>query len=230
MLAVGFHPDSARIWGAYNSNFDFYQNYPGFSQWKGIGYLNFSSYYYLAEARGDTAEQSAKYSAFYLPGTKYQAGEVPALYAFLAKNADTLGFNPEAVEYFLKIANSAEFSVPLVEIHGTKDSLVPTIGQGVAYRNAVEKFGNPGLHRLYLIENGVHVEYQADALESGTHAVDYDFNKQFDDSAMADELTPMQGYAMLAMDKLEDWVENGIEPVESMTVETDPLADSVLPF
>ena len=40
----------------------------------------------------------------------------------------------------------------------------------------------------------------------------------------------MQGYAMLAMDKLEDWVEEGIVPVESQTVVTDPVTDKVTPF
>jgi hypothetical protein len=95
----------------------------------------------------------------------------------------------------------------------------------LAYKNAVEKFGNPALHRLYLIQNGMHVEYQVDP-----ERVDFDFNEVFDDEAVTKEVTPMQGYAMLAMDKLEDWVEAGIVPVESKTVETDPVTDAVLPF
>lgn len=224
MIATGFHPDSARMWGAYNSCFDYYKNFPGYSSFAGIGYLNFSAYYYLAEARGDDAAESSAYTAYNLSGDPDNPIE-PPLYTFLEENADTLGFNGEAVEYFLKIANSAEFSVPLIEIHGTKDSLVPTNGQGVAYREAVEEYGNPDLHRLYLIENGMHVEYQVDAI-----TVDYDFNEIFDDQEVAKEVTPMQGYAMLAMDKLEDWVEEGIVPVESQSVETDPVTDAVLPF
>ena len=224
MLAIGFHPDSARMWGAYNSCFDYYKHYPGYSSYAGIGYLNFSAYYYLAEARGDDAATSNTYTAYNLSGDLDNLIE-PPLYAFLEENADTLGFNEEAVEYFLKIANSAEFSVPLIEVHGTKDSLVPTIGQGLAYKNAVEKFGNPDLHRLYLIQNGMHVEYQVDP-----GRVDFDFNEVFDDVEVTKEVTPMQGYAMLAMDKLEDWVEEGTVPVESQTVITDPENDAVITF
>ena len=225
MLAIGFHPDSARMWGAYNSCFDWYKTLaPSYSIFAGIGYLNFSAYYYLAEARGDDAAESNAYTAYNLSGDPDNPIE-PPLYAFLEENADTLGFNEEAVEYFLKIANSAEFSVPLIEVHGTKDSLVPTIGQGLAYKNAVEKFGNPDLHRLYLIQNGMHVEYQVDP-----YRVDFDFNEVFDDVAVTEEVTPMQGYAMLAMDKLEDWVEEGIIPVESQTVITNPVTDEVNPF
>ena len=224
MLAMGFHPDSARMWGAYNSCFDYYKHYgPAYSIYAGIGYINFSSYYYLAEARGDDAAASNAYTAYNL-GTVEEPIE-PPLYAFLEANSDTLGFNEEAVEYFLKIANSAEFSVPLIEVHGTKDSLVPTIGQGLAYKNAVEKFGNPDLHRLYLIQNGMHVEYQVDP-----GRVDFDFNEVFDDEEVTKEVTPMQGYAILAMDKLEDWVEVGTVPVESQTVITDPVTDVVIPF
>ena len=224
MLAIGFHPDSARIWGAYNSNFDYYKYSPGYSIFAGIGYINFSSAYYLAEARGDDAAEANAYTAYNLSDDPLNPIE-PPLYAYLEANSDTLGFNEEAVEYFLKIANSAEFSVPLIEIHGTKDSLVPTIGQGVAYREAVEDFGNPDLHRLYLIKDGMHVEFHADAL-----LVDYDFNGLFDDQAVANELTPMQGYAMLAMDKLEAWVEDGVAPVESGTIITDPIGDTVVPI
>jgi len=163
MLAIGFHPDSAQIWGAYNSNFDFYKNLaaiPGneaYWVWAGVGYLNLSSSLYLAEARGDGAADWQDYN--YQNTSTYPDDPVePILYDYLETNADTLGFNQEAVDYFLKIANSAEFSVPLIEIHGTKDSLVPTNGQGVAYREAVEEFGNLELHRLYLIENGMDVE------------------------------------------------------------------------
>ena len=228
MIANGLHPDSARIWGAYNSNFDFYKYYPGYSIFAGIGYFNFSAAYYLAEARGDDATEANAYTAYNLSGDPDNPIE-PPLYAFLEDNADTLGFTKEAVKYFLKIANSAEFSVPLIEIHGTKDSLVPTNGQGMAYQEAVEEFGNPELHRLYLIENGMHVEYQVDF-----GRVDFDFDGNPEDLAVEGEvvktLTPMQGYAMLAMDKLEDWVENGIVPVESQTVLTDPVNDEVLPF
>ena len=233
MFEIGFHRDSAQIWGAYNSNFDFYKNYaaiPGYEAywvWAGVGYLNLSSSLYLAEARGEGMDEWLNYN--YQNTSTYGDGPVePTLYAYLEANADTLGFNQEAVDYFLKIANSAEFSVPLIEIHGTKDSLVPTNGQGVAYREAVEEFGNPELHRLYLIENGMHVEYQVDF---GRVDFDFDGNMATDvELDVTETLTPMQGYAMLAMDKLEDWVENGNEPPESGTVLTDPLTDEVSPL
>ena len=234
MLAIGFHPDSAQIWGAYNSNFDFYKNYaaiPGYESywvWAGVGYLNLTSSLYLAEARGEGVAEWLNYN-YQNTSTYPDAPVEPTLYAFLEANADTLGFNQEAVDYFLKIANSAEFSVPLIEVHGTKDSLVPTNGQGVAYREAVEEFGNPELHRLYLIEDGMHVEYMVDF-----GRVDFDFDGNLADPAVEGEvvktLTPMQGYAMLAMDKLEDWVENGVVPVDSQTVITDPVNDNVIPF
>ncbi len=232
MFAMGFHPDSAQVWGAYNSNFDYYKNYaaiPGFESywvWAGVGYLNLSSSLYLAEARGEGAADWLNYN--YLNTSTYPHPPVePTLYAYLEANADSLGFNQEAVDYFLKTANSADFSVPLIEIHGTKDSLVPAMGQGVAYRDAVEQYGNPELHRLYLLENGVHVEYQVDF-----GRVDYDFNGNPADQAVegqvVETLTPMQGYAMQTMDMLEAWVEDGVAPVESGTVITDPIGDTVV--
>lgn len=230
MLAIGFHPDSARVWGGYNANFDYYKTIPGNSAFAGIGYLNFSSSYYLAEARGETAPDIYAYTALNF-GTAEEP-IWPPMYQYLRDNADTLGFNQESIDdSFLKTANSAEFSVPLIEIHGTKDSLVPTMGQGVAYREAVEQFGSPDLHRLYLIKDGMHVEYQSDPASQGGH-VDFDFDGDWDadDDALALEMTQMQGYAMLAMDKLEDWVEDGVVPVESGTVITDPVGDTVQPI
>ncbi len=228
MFEMGFHPDSAQIWGAYNSNFDYYKDFgAAYWVWAGVGYMNLSSSLYLAEARGDGAAEWLNYN--YLNTSTYPDDPVePTLYAYLEANAATLGFNQEAVDYFLKIANSAEFSVPLVEIHGTKDSLVPTIGQGVAYQQAVKRFGKPYLHRLYLIQNGMHVENQVDF-----GVVDFDFDGNRAGSVEEDvvkTLTPMQGYAILAMDKLERWVEKRVVPVPSKLVETDPVNDVVIPF
>ena len=47
-------------------------------------------------------------------------------------------------------------------------------------------------------------KYQVDP-----YRVDFDFNEVFDDVAVTEEVTPMQGYAMLAMDKLKTGLKKG---------------------
>ncbi|MFL0809905.1 MAG: hypothetical protein K6L76_05770 [Agarilytica sp.] len=220
----GFHSDSAPIWGVYSAFFDRLKDNEGRRHLAGLGYFNRVPQSFLAEFRGDNEFQSRKYS----PRNIGVVGQPikPTFYSFMDKNKRTLGFTEEAVEHMLEISNTAEFSVPLIEIQGTKDGIISLKGQAYAYRDAVSQFGNPDLHRLYLIKDGMHIETHADP---GTH-IDFDLNGVANDVNIADEMTPVQGYAEIAMDKLEAWVENGITPVKGGLVATDTKNDKVIPF
>ncbi len=147
MIEVGFSPESAVFWGYYNSYFDCYKDTPGFEFFRGVGHYNLVSYLYRADLRGDDASVAAAYSCYADPGDDEA---VPPLYDWLV-NADNNGWNKESVKYALKNANTGEFSAPLLSLHGQADGLLALSSMGVDYKNAVARFGNPDLHRLYII-------------------------------------------------------------------------------
>ena len=147
-------------------------------------------------------------------------GAPPPLYEWLA-NAPNGGWNKEAIRYALKNANSAEFSAPLLSLHGQADGLVATSAMAMGYADAVQRFGRPDLHRLYVIAHAGHVDAHADG-KWGPNPYEIDPN-------LPGILTPMQAYAMRTFDYLRDWVENGESPPESKLVETDPEHDMVDP-
>lgn len=215
MTAAGFSAESAVLWGAYNTLFDALK--ASLPQWKGVGYFNLTAFIYRADLLGHTDAESVAYSCYAL-----QPDQAPPYYAWVKSAAD-LGFTQESVNWALKNANTGEFSAPLISVHGDKDALVGLLAHGHGYRDAVMTYGDPKLHRLFVIANGPHVDRHADG------ALDYDFDGQVGEEGAADQLTPMQGYAQRAFDYLTGWVEEGKAPPESKTVATDPVNDVIDP-
>ncbi|NNG01262.1 MAG: tannase/feruloyl esterase family alpha/beta hydrolase [Desulfobacteraceae bacterium] len=220
MQDVGFNDNSDIFWGFYNTNYDAYKNVPGYEHWKGVGYQNLISYVYRAELLGDDAVESAVYSCFADPG---QPDLRPPLYDWLEYAVDG-GWTDEGVASALANANTAKFRVPMITIVGDSDGLLAMNAHSIAYRRAIEKNGKRRLHRLYVIENGPHVDAHADGL------VDFNFDGIPGNEGAADELTPMQAYAQRAFMYLEDWVEHRILPPAGKTVPTDPVNDISDPY
>ena len=216
---AGFSPESGMFWGYYNTIFDPFQYVPGFEIFRGVGYYNLVAYVYRADLRGDDAIAAAAYSCYADPLNPLAE---PPLYDWL-HNAPDDGWDRTSVRYALKNANSAEFSAPMISVHGLADGLVGLNAQAVAYRNAVERYGDPDLHRLYGIANAGHVDYHADG------GGDFGFNGIPGDENMADKLTPMQAYVQRAFSYLVDWVEGGLLPPDNTVVATDPYNDATNP-
>lgn len=220
----GFHPDSAPIWGVYSAFFDWFKSKEGAEGYAGVGYFNRVPMPFLADFRGDNQVQAEAYSPRNI-GTPSKPIK-PTIYSFMEENSATLGFTETAVDYMLKIANTGEFSVPLVEIQGTKDGIISLKGQAYAYRDTIKRFGTPELHRLYLIKDGMHIDAHADPDSN----IDFDLNGIPNDGNIADQMTPVQGYAEIAMEKLENWVEHEKVPGESVLVMTDPEHDTIVVY
>lgn len=213
MLAAGFDPASAPIWGAYNSAFDYLKSF-GLPQFKGVGYYNFTGYVFRAELMGHDAATAAAYSCY--PGPN---DTPPPQYAWLAQAVDG-GFNAEDVAWALVNATTGEFSAPLISVHGDADGLNGLGAHGLRYHDAVAAFGTPSLHRLYVVAHGGHVDAHSDGL-----ALDYDFDGMFGEEGVADRFTLMQPYAERAFLYLVNWAEANVAAPGSKTIPTDPLND-----
>lgn len=218
MTDAGFSPESALFWGYYNTIFDGYQWIPGFEIFRGVGYYNLVSYVYRADLRGDDATTSAAYSCYSDP---LNPDTAPPLYDWLQADENG-GWNKESVRYALKNANTGEFSAPLLTLQGQADALLALNSQGLEYKDAVELYGNPELHRFYIIAHSGHVDKHTDG-GWGYSSADVDLD-------VANLLTPMQAYAQRTFDYLVEWVENGTLPPDSKLVETDPGQDIVSPY
>ncbi len=210
MGKAGFDSPSSLLWGSYNILFDVLKT--KLPAWKGVGYYNLTAYFYRADLLGHDAKDSAVYSMFSM-GTGR-----PPFYDYLTTSADS-GWTPQSIEWALRNANTGRFSVPLISLHGDRDALVGLPGHGRAYAQAVQTSGNPALHRLYVVQNGNHVDAHAD----GT--LDYDCNGVAGDEKAADLLTPMQPYVERAFDYLTAWVEQNQAAPMSKTIATDPKND-----
>jgi hypothetical protein len=213
MVGAGFSPESALYWGYYNSNYDPYSGIAGYEAFYGVGYYSLVSYAYRADLRGDDAVAAAAYHCWGDPGNP---ATLPPLYDWLA-NAANGGWNKESVRYALKNANTGEFSVPMLSLQGQADGLVALHSQGLEYKDAVELYGNPELHRFYIIAHAGHVDSHADG--------GWGANPYSSDTNIPGLQTPMQAYAMRTFGYLVDWVENGLNPPDSKLVETDPTDD-----
>ena len=213
LVNAGFSPESALFWGYYNTIFDGFQYVPGFEIFRGVGYYNLVSYVYRADLRGDDPGQSAAYSCYSDPANP---NTPPPIYDWLP-DAENGGWNKESVRYALKNANTAEFSAPMLSLHGQHDGLVALMAQSLDYKDAVELFGSPYLHREYIIAHAGHVDKHADG--------GWGYSAAGVDPAVPDLLTPMQAYAQRAFQYLEEWVEDGVLPPDSKLVETDPAND-----
>ncbi|MCP3888077.1 MAG: hypothetical protein GY702_04275 [Desulfobulbaceae bacterium] len=217
MIDAGYSPESSLFWGYYNTNFDGYQYIPGFEIYRGVGYYNLVSYVYRADLRGDDAAVSAAYSCYSDPA---QPNTPPPLYDWLRSDGDG-GWNKESVRYALKNANTAEFSVPLLSLQGQADGLLALNSQGLEYKDAVELYGSPDLHRFYIIAHSSHVDTHVDG--------GWGYSSAAVDPLIPDLLTPMQAYVQRTLSYLEAWVEGGHLPPDSKLVETDPANDIIDP-
>ena len=211
LVAAGFRPESAVLWGAYSKLFDGLK--ATLPAWKGVGYYNLTAYFYRADLLGHDVAGSAPYAMW-----ADASGNKPPFYDYV-KTATDGGWTADGVRWALKNATTGVFSAPLISIHGDRDALIGLTGHGDAYAAAVRAAGTPSLHRLYVIQNGNHVDTHADG------ALDYDCNGTPGDEGAADLLTPMQPYAERAFQALVDWAEAGKEPPASRTVPTDPKND-----
>ncbi len=221
MVDAGFSPESAFFWGYYNSNFDGYQYLPGFEIFRGVGYYNLISYVYRADLRGDDANTSAAYSCYSDPANP---STPPPIYNWLSV-AENGGWNQKSVRYALKNANTGEFSVPMLSLQGQADGLLGLQTQGLGYKEAVKLYGNPNLHRFYIIANAGHVDLNIDG--------GWGANSTVIDPKVPDLQVPMQPYAMRSFTYLVEWVEKGNLPPDSKLVETDPgchVSDSATLF
>jgi pimeloyl-ACP methyl ester carboxylesterase len=112
-----------------------------------------------------------------------------------------------------KISTSGDIKRPMLTIHGTMDALLPIKRHARPYRDAVVEAGKGGMHRLYEVQNGNHIE------RFGQSA----FNFR--------QLELLQPHAHNAFGMLVDWVEGGKAPPPSQCVprggniEAFPAAD-----
>ncbi|EYF04917.1 tannase/feruloyl esterase family alpha/beta hydrolase [Chondromyces apiculatus] len=215
MTAAGFDAASAEIWGAYNTLFDAFKT--AAPQFEGVGYYNVTSYTFRAELLGDTAAESAGYSCY-----PTQPGQEPALYGWLA-SAVNGGWTEESIEYALLNATTGVFSAPMMTLHGDRDGFIGLGTHALAYRDAVEAVGDPALYRLYVIENGTHVDRHSDG------DLDYDFDGTAGEEGAGDRMTPIQGYVQKAFGMLVGWAEQDGAVPDSGVVATDPANDVIDP-
>lgn len=209
MEAAGFAPESAYIWGAYNTAFDSVK--AALPEWRGIGYYNFTGFYFRAELLGHDAAAAAIYTPFSRTG-------IPPYYSYLATARDG-GYSEASVTWALKNGNSGEFSVPLISIHGDRDGLLGLSAHGRAYAAAVRRYGSPQKHRLYVVANGGHIDAHSDG------GLDFNFDGQAGEEGMADRFTYMQPYVERAFAYLTEWAQGGAAPPDSGTLATDPTDD-----
>jgi hypothetical protein len=211
LVAAGFRPASAILWGAYSLLFDALK--AKLPVWRGVGYYNLTAYYYRADLLGHDEKDSAPYAMWSLSETGH-----PAFYDYVA-SAPQGGWTQESVDYALRNATTGRISAPLISLHGDRDALIGLSGNGDAYDAAIRAAGQGAFHRLYTIANGNHVDAHADGL------LDYDCNSKPGDEGAADLLVPMQPYVERAFDLLGEWVEKGQAPPASHVVATDPKND-----
>ena len=99
-----------------------------------------------------------------------------------------------------KISTDGNISRPMLSIHGTMDALLPITRHGRPFRDAVVENGKAGLHRMYEVQNGNHIERFSQSA--------YNFT----------QLELLQPHAHDAFHRLVGWVEGGLTPPASQCV------------
>ncbi|MCL6517373.1 alpha/beta hydrolase domain-containing protein [Alicyclobacillus sp.] len=166
MLEAGLHPASEPYWHQYF-----------------LAYWVVSLWLYGRNLDPDWAPFSAEWSNGWL-----QDPSPIARYPW----EDRLGILRERVA---QIANTGRIGKPLLSVAGNWDCLIPFRHHAAAYREAVADAGCAGLHRLYEVEGGNHVDGM---LRNG-----------------AGDQQPVQPFYEAALHHLERWVEEGMEPPPS---------------
>jgi hypothetical protein len=110
---------------------------------------------------------------------------------------------PDSVRaYFRKFENTGKINKPLITVQGNWDVLIPLKVSALPYRALIEKNGNADLHRLYIIDQGSHLDGWV-----GDPKRDPD-----------KKLQALMPYGHQAFDMLVEWVENGKPAPANMTV------------
>ena len=129
-----------------------------------------------------------------------------------AKELDTYDGLPENYDYVTRrkelklsrnigqISTGGDIKRPMLTIHGTMDALLPLTRHARPYRDAVVEAGKAGMHRLYEVQNGNHID------RFGQSA----FNFR--------QLELLQPHAHDAFRRLVNWVEGGVVPPPSQCV------------
>ena len=185
LAAVGFNPQSEPLW-AYH-----WLIYWGLTQ-KAYR-LEFDPEY-----TGYTCSANTGPPCVLPPAIQVSNNDPDAMYVY----SQRLQQNPALSSRLQAVANTGDFKVPLITLHGDQDSLLPVQTDSDLYAQMVKR---PGLYRYYRVAGGNHVDPQFD----DHYGVDTYGNNV---------LRPILPCARAALDALQAWVEHGIAAPTSHTI------------
>lgn len=117
-----------------------------------------------------------------------------AAYDFDARRASSPELRRQLDRALARIATPGDLERPLLTVSGTIEQLAPIDAHARAFRHAVIRAGRGGLHRLYEVQNGGHLDRLRDASFNFT------------------QLEYLAPHAQHALRLLEDWVERRVPP------------------
>ena len=115
---------------------------------------------------------------------------------------------PKAVKDAVRsVSLTGKIGKPMITIHGTLDTLLPTATDSDVYEKLINRAGSGRLHRYYSVEDGTHTD--------GLYA------------AYPTQLRPLLPCARSAFDALTSWVERGTAPPQQGFVARPSSGDLV---